>query len=164
MTPKTSIEKLSAIRAQRVAKLAERATIAQFELSRHEAVARVRATLVAHEERGARATRHAWSTVLTGQPGQFFTVHVDRTVNLGDLLVPLLGVDAVLSALTRHLDDGDDLAKPERAARLAAFDAELLQLERAEEALIREIEAAGGLALRRADANPVVVLDVEVSA
>ncbi|NVM90835.1 hypothetical protein FHT32_004492 [Variovorax sp. SG517] len=164
MTLKTHFEKLTAIRAQRVAKLAERATIEQFELSRHEAVAKVRATLVAHEERGARAARHAWSNVLTGSHGQFFTVHVDRTVSLGDLLVPLLGVDAVLSALTRHFDDGDDLAKPERAARLAAFDAELLQLERAEEALIREVEAAGGLALRRANANPVVVLDVEVSA
>ena len=163
MSPKTPFEKLAAIRAQRIPMLTERATIAQFSLSREEAVAKVRATLVEHEARGANAARHAWSNVLTGQNGQFFTVHVDRTANLGDLLVPLLGVDVVLSALTRHIEDGDDLARPERAARLVALDAELLQLERDEEALIREIEAAGGDVLRRADASPAVVLDAEVS-
>lgn len=50
------------------------------------------------------------------------------------------------------LDDSD------RAARLKKLDAELLDLELAEESLIRETERAGMTILRRANADPRAVL------
>jgi len=70
--------------------------------------------------------------------------------------------DLIRACVERELLDlleGRETATPEqKAERMAALDAELDNLERAEEAAIRQAEAAGIAILRRREARPAIVL------
>ncbi|MER8844032.1 MULTISPECIES: hypothetical protein [Mesorhizobium] len=73
-----------------------------------------------------------------------------------------LGADAWAKAMEgkirQALADRPGYTDAERAAKLDAIDAELLDLELVEESLIRNAEQAGFEVLRRHDANPAAVL------
>lgn len=85
-------------------------------------------------------------------------VEGDR-VNLLPTMIAVLGVDAVRQGLSRFVERAEDGPSPaERAERLAAIDAELLDLEMAEERAVRVLETEGVEIIRRGDANPAVVL------
>ncbi len=82
-------------------------------------------------------------------------------VDLGPVLAFVLGADVLAAALTPSLerfDEGPPAAH--RAAKLAEIDRQMLELERAEEALIEASEAAGLPIARRGDADPRAVLGV----
>lgn len=79
---------------------------------------------------------------------------------LFDFLCATLG-DRIIEQLATLLGEQcrAGLSSAERAQRLAELDAALGKLERAEEKLISEAEAAGLTLLRRADADPAVILE-----
>lgn len=60
--------------------------------------------------------------------------------------------------IDQHFASGDGISGADRAKKIDQIDSDLDQLERAEEALIREAEAAGMPILRRADASPNALL------
>jgi len=66
--------------------------------------------------------------------------------------------DLFARALADDLEGIETVTNADRARRLGALDAEIMAIERAEEALIREAEAAGLPVLRREDARPEIVL------
>ena len=105
--------------------------------------------------------------------------HVDRLVrpingrssfDLGSIPDNLVGPwlaavapDALRAVFTEQLDAfyanrREDLPVAQRPARIAALEREVDDLERVEEALVREMERAGLSVLRRADADPAAVL------
>ncbi len=82
-------------------------------------------------------------------------------VDLGPVLAFVLGADVLAAALAPSLerfDEGPPAA--DRAAKLAEIDRQMLELERAEEALIMESERAGTPVARRGDADARAVLEV----
>jgi hypothetical protein len=79
--------------------------------------------------------------------------------DLAPVLLALLGVDAVMASLDRHMAAlPEGLDAPARAARLDALRAELFQAELAEEAQVMAAEDRGERVTRRADADPAAVL------
>lgn len=67
--------------------------------------------------------------------------------------------DAVMKAVTDTYSNGHSgISRQDRDRALAEADERMLQMELAEEAIIRAAEAAGLDVLRRADANPTAVL------
>ena len=83
------------------------------------------------------------------------------SVDLGPLLVALLGEEAVLATLLKNKAIIPVGLKPaERTARLAAIAAELDRLEVEEEALIESSEMFGEQITRRRDARPEIILAV----
>lgn len=66
--------------------------------------------------------------------------------------------EVIVQEISTHFEAGDEMALPEREAQISKIADELDELERAEEALIREADAAGLPILRRADADPDVLL------
>ena len=74
--------------------------------------------------------------------------------------------DQLLSALCREVDlvsdDANSLDDATRATKLATIAADMLAVEREEEALIVQAEQAGNQILRRPDADPRAVLQIEL--
>lgn len=85
----------------------------------------------------------------------------DGKVDLGPLLATIVGPDALAAALNRHIDAlPSDSTRADRAARLAEIEAELDDLEDAEEVAVCRLEAQGLQVDRRASARPEIVLKV----
>ncbi len=82
---------------------------------------------------------------------------LEEPAALLSLLCFVLG-DQLAERLSSLLPEGG-IASNERRARLKEIDAELLSIERAEESLIRELEAAGFSGERRLDASSSVLLE-----
>lgn len=83
----------------------------------------------------------------------------DGRVDLLPPMVALFGAEAVQAMLARFVErapDGPSVA--DRAARLSALEAELTELEVAEEKAIRALESQGVEVIRRGDADPRAVL------
>lgn len=81
------------------------------------------------------------------------------SIDLGPVLVALLGTDVLTRVLSRHVDElSPASARAERVARLAKIAVELNRLEDLEEATVCELEAQGLRPDRRADARPEIVL------
>lgn len=129
----------------------------------------VLADLRAHCERLAEQARgRAAYKILSGDLHELLSVPAavgerGAAADLGMVLAAVLGADALYERLTATIDSrtfGPDAAA--KAERLATLRAELLRAERAEEAHTRELEAGGFAVVRRADANPAVVLALEV--
>ncbi len=99
--------------------------------------------------------------------------HGAAGVNAAPAVRQLLGLlvmtnrDAVRDIIERSLADAVEgrgtISNADRARRLASLDAEVTAVERAEEVLIREAEAAGLPVLRREDARPEIVLLSDVA-
>jgi len=96
-----------------------------------------------------------------GLPARGFTQHA-----IADTLAIFcwLHRDAILSALNAEIDaladDENALTDQQRASKITALRAQLLDAERIEEALIEKTEAEGVLILRRNDADPRAVLNL----
>jgi len=88
----------------------------------------------------------------------FFGSGADRPIDPA-ALVALLGADTVAAVMLARLDSvPPGLTAAERASQLAELDAELNQLEHAEEQAIADSERAGNLIPRRDDCRIDVVL------
>lgn len=72
---------------------------------------------------------------------------------LGDLLL-----DAVQAQLRESCEDDPGIGETDRKARMSALGRQLLDLELAEEAIIRHAEALGLSVMRRENADPLAVL------
>jgi hypothetical protein len=112
--------------------------------------------LVDHLE--AEGRRRLLASLQTQPANPFRVAGLGNGVDIGPLLVGLLGatVKEALRALLMELPEG--LPPMEKAERLLTLHNEQLALEKREEALVRELEAAGQPVQRRADASPAVVL------
>lgn len=101
--------------------------------------------------------------VTIGDLANVFTLRArpDGWVDLGPLLATIVGPDALAAALNRHIDVlPSGSIRADRAARLAEIEAELDELEDAEEIEVCWFEAHGVQVDRRAGARPEIVLKV----
>lgn len=85
-----------------------------------------------------------------------------QTLDLGGLLCFCMGdtIKAKLAETIKAMEFDEGPPAAERPELIKALDKQILDLERKEEALIREAEAAGIKLLRHPDANPAVVLEL----
>jgi Flp pilus assembly protein TadB len=156
---------------ERISELqSERASINALRRSREQVQATVDRWLSTAEAQGKAALQLAVDRAQAGQALAPCQVHGNAAVyqspgaapfsiDLGPLLVALVGKAAIHKRLSTLVDDlPDGLAPTAREQRLTAIDAELLRLETEEEARIVEMEQAGEPVLRRPDARPEIVL------
>ncbi|MEZ5590150.1 MAG: hypothetical protein R3F53_05375 [Gammaproteobacteria bacterium] len=68
-------------------------------------------------------------------------------------------IDPLMTLVEQRLPKDAGISLNERNKRLKKIESELLRLEREEEKLICELEAAGDEIIRRADADPAIVLE-----
>ncbi len=122
----------------------------------------IRATLVKQEAERARVLRYQLAALGAGEYAEPFTVRAAGStarVDVGDVLVGLLGVDRMMELLQPHLDTlPDGLTAEQRRQQLAEIDAELLALGHAEMDLIEQCEAEGVPFTWRANMDPAIVL------
>jgi len=108
------------------------------------------------------------------QPGFSFPVRpgergLDSSPAVGQLLGLVIATNrsAVRELIVRQLSDTlegrETIGAADRERRLAEIDAEIEAVERVEERLVRDAEAAGLPILRRDDARPEIVLLAEAS-
>lgn len=69
-------------------------------------------------------------------------------------------IDPLMGLVEQRLPKDAGISLSERTKRLKKIESELARLEREEEQLICELEAAGEEVIRRADADPAIVLEV----
>lgn len=112
----------------------------------------------------AAAERHASITHYCqhGMLDEVFKLHPDPAgrVNVAPLLAALVGPAELASMLGRFVEHLPEIDQKARAAKLARVRAKLAELEEAEELAVLALEAAGLQPIRRADADPAVVLKV----
>lgn len=108
------------------------------------------------------ATRLRYATATSiGTDLLIMRPRADGAVDLGPVLVAVLGPDVLAAALSRYVDELPPAsAHAERATRLAEIAAELDRLEEAEEIEVCRLEQQGMQVDRRADADPRVVLAI----
>lgn len=164
------MDTLKQLRERIAALQTERASINALRRSREQVQATVDRWLSTAEAQGKAALQLAVDRVQAGQALAPCQVHGNAAVyqspgaapfsiDLGPLLVALVGKAAIQKRLATLVDDlPDGLAPTAREQRLTAIDAELLRLETEEEARIVEMEQAGEPVLRRPDARPEIVL------
>lgn len=131
-------------------------------MSRAETCAAIERQVAAHATVGeGRLRYHVVGVGHGGDLGDALRVRAapDGHIDLLPMLVSILGADALTVTLCSYLpadDDGSTVA--DRAARIREIEAELFEVECAEEAAIEAIEATGASVDRRADASPLAVL------
>ncbi len=160
-----AVEQVDALREKIVARQAERKALQAQARSRAEVVALVDEKVAEWGATGAKVATLALSCAAAGSTysplkveGRAFDLG-RATVDLGALMVALLGAQAVRAALLRGIDDVPvGLDRKAKAARLAAIERELDTLEAEEEALIEQSEAEGEPIQRRPNARPEIVL------
>ena len=175
MTTKKSSDVLALVQLERekiTALQAERHEIAEAPVPRQEALANVRQFLAIRAKDFDRSLTLSSVINPNANPGQ------------QNLILPMidLGTDSVLqgllcrlipkeietmmmSAVDTHLSEhAAGLPSAERPARLAELDAKILKHGQREEKLIREAETSGLEIVRRADADPLVVLGIDAAA
>lgn len=165
---------IAEVRERRLALLAEREHVAAAPMPPDDATPAVEAWLdevAAGFDVSFRSMLHPdWRS----SPGLSFPRnHGGSGVDAAPAVRQLLGLlvmtnrDAVRDIIERSLADAvegrEAISNADRARRLGALDAEITAIERAEEALVREAEAAGLPVLRREDARPEIVLSSDVA-
>jgi len=156
---------------QKLAELqAERAKVEGAGLHREALLQRLDSLVDYLAEQGRTVLAHALAQAAADRPFNPFRLAGNGAVtgrtaqvstDAGPLLVALLGPAAVKQALSAACETiPPGLSPKERAAALAALQAELDRLESEEEALVVGMEARGQSVLRRADARPEIVLGV----
>ena len=160
-------ETIEALRAQRAEELRKLRPLLTTRANRSESAAVAAAWVKTAAAAGADTLRDALANVgatgsISGRAlGLTVPGHVLSTLglDLAPILIALVGPDRVVKVLTAHLDgiaDGPDAA--EREARIAELRGRLVRLETLEEACVLESERTDAPILRRADADPAVVL------
>lgn len=154
----STMQKVSKLRDDVAATKAKRDAAASAPLSRAELTAALSRQLIAGAV-AERALAHRVGAADYDDGLLAARVTGDGRVDLLPPLVALFGAEAVQAMLARFVErapDGPSAA--DRAARLSALDAELLELEAAEEKAIRALESQGVEVIRRGDADPRAVL------
>ena len=147
---------------------AERSTLLAQPRSRVEIVAAVDDWVTHSQQQGDAAMHREVAKLAAGQPAELLRVKglsvgsagaAVATIDLGPMLVALLGADAVRAAFLARMEtlpEGMDTTA--RRLRLAEIDAELDTLEAEEEREIETSESTSWPIARRADARPEIVL------
>lgn len=157
-------EAIDALRARIRALEAERDELSHQRRSRSEVAALITARV---EEWGAVAGKQLRRDLRQLAAGEYVhLLHAPAnetaygSASMGPHLVGLLGRERVVQYLCQHLDDevAEGLSANARAARVTEIGEKLFALEEQEEALIEESELGDTPVLRRADANPAVIL------
>lgn len=166
-------KKLDALREQLLELKAERSQLEAAPVPRAEALEKLHTWLETERTRFHRGFNVRPFLDAKSDSTRFHLVLPKLTdgVTEADLIcsaVATLGADALETVLTERLDaelakQPPGLPQAERVKRLAAIDAELVQLERGEEQLIRESETAGLEIDRRSDADVRVVLGLDAA-
>jgi Flp pilus assembly protein TadB len=164
------MDTLNQLRERIAALQTERASINALRRSREQVQATVDRWLSIAEAQGKAALQLAVDRAQAGQALAPCQVQGNAAVyqspgaapfsiDLGPLLVALVGKTAIQKRLAALVDDlPDGLAPTAKAQHLEAIADELLRLETEEEARIVEMEQAGETVLRRPDARPEIVL------
>jgi hypothetical protein len=167
------VEGVEALRAQILKKRADMSRIAAAPVTYDMSVAAMRAQITRLAEAGK---PNILGCAEDARPVQFVTQQISGDVllaqgagittfvqpNLLALFCYLHG-DALMAKLEDELADLADpagLSDEAKASQIAALEAEVLELERQEEAAIMLSEATGAPIARRADANPLAVLEL----
>ncbi|WP_088285943.1 hypothetical protein [Ideonella sp. A 288] len=150
---------LETLRAKIMETQARRATLTGAPPAHSE----IRAALLAHLSESADRTSRAAGARVASHPAHALRVPVgpDGSVDLAPLLSLLFGPDRLAKPLLSAMEGlnlPDGMPAAERAATVAALDAELDDLERREEREVCRMEAAGRRVLRRPNARPDIVL------
>lgn len=168
-TQKNATEQVEALRKKITALQLERETLNSQKRSRDEVVTQLDAQLSEWKAAGIRNFTRDLQKSASGQPTDFLAVRGTAFVqaapgtapfnlNLGPLLVALLGENVVRAAILRDLKQlPEGLSAGASKARIRAISSELDQLEAQEEALI---DASNGALERRPDARPEIILTV----
>lgn len=167
---KPSADRITDTRGRISALQAEREAIVAQTRSRAECVAATDALLDHWQRKGDAALAREAARLAAGQPAEFLTVKGTAAVasgvgvapfalDLSALLVSLLGRAAVRAAILDAIERvPEGLSASQRHERVRELDAELDELEGAEERLIESSEASNHPIARRADARPEIVL------
>lgn len=161
-------EEVEPLRARIAALQAERRTIALQARTRADVRAEIERTVAHWSDRGAATLTREVQRAALGAAPDLLTAHgagpaaggvAHVRLDLGPLLVSVLGASAVRKALLATLDSvPEGLDAEARAARLAEIDAELDRLEGEEEKLVEMSELDGDPIARRVDARPEIIL------
>ena len=161
-------EEIEALRARIAALQAERRTIALQARARAEVRAEIERTVAHWSLLGAATLTREVQRAALGAAPELLTAHgagpaaggvANMRLDLGPLLVSVLGAAAVRKALLATLDAvPEGLDAEARAARLAEIDADLDRLEAEEEKLVEMSELDGDPIARRPDARPEIIL------
>lgn len=157
------------VRERRLALLAEREHVASAPMPPADAAPAVEAwldTVAADFDVSFQALVHPeWrSSPSLSFPRQHGGAGLDAAPAVRQLfgLVVMINREAVRDIVKRSLEDATEgretVTNADRARRLGSIDAEITAVEKVEEILVREAEAAGLPVLRREDASPAVVL------
>jgi hypothetical protein len=160
----TAVAALAMTRAQIAGVQADMATVRKAPLRRSSQQEAIRAYLARLEQQ----VRPQVSFDARGAARVLWTE--DMIAGKDDLLGLLsfvLGPDALLAAFTRELEQeaerSDAVTPLEREKRLGELSAQLFGLEQLEEGLVLRAQADGSDVLRRADADPRVVLGLTIT-
>jgi hypothetical protein len=167
---KPSADRITDTRGRISALQAERAAVTAQTRSRAECVTAIDALLDHWQRKGDAALAREAARLAAGQPAEFLTVKGTAAVasgvglapfalDLSALMVALLGRAAVRVAILDAIERvPEGLSADQRGARLREIEAELDELEDAEERLIESSEASNHPIARRPDARPEIVL------
>lgn len=112
-----------------------------------------------HVEAAGRAVARAVGGLTLGKRGALnLDPTPDEAVSLQIAMNPQGFRKMAVAELTSQYKGREAMPRDQRAARIAEVEAELLDLETTEEAMIRQAERAGLEILRRANADPRAVL------
>lgn len=168
-TPKSATEHVETLRKKITALQLERETLNSQKRSREEVVAQLDTQLSEWKSAGIGNFTRELQKSASGQATDFLAVRgaanvqaapgtAPFTLNLGPLLVALVGEKVVRAAILSDLDQlPEGLTAGASKTRTRAISSELDQLEAQEEALI---DASNGAIGRRPDARPEIILTV----
>lgn len=166
---RTTKSNIDALRKQIAALQAEHLELSSQKFSRPEVSATLDSMIANWSKAGLQSMVRDLTRAANGEPVAPLTLRAAAPVaaapgvaqvnlNLGPLLVAMLGAEAVKAALAGALGTlPEGMPRAARLDRLSAIAAELDRLEADEEALI---DAAGGAIERRPDARPEIILAV----
>jgi hypothetical protein len=159
-----AIKQIETVRAEIRALQREREDLENVGRSRDEVREYVMRQLKAMEAASAAQCTDTLVRLASGERAKL--LHADlhvHSVDVGPLLVAMLGVEKVAAVLLARLDSIEDgPSRAQRVARIEAINTQLDDLETREERLIEQAEAEGETVLRRADARPEIVLALPV--
>lgn len=158
---KTPTNDLGTMRVAIAALQAERTKLQANTRDQGEARAEIAAYVAQAAEPIAARLRYAVTAAGIGTDLLIARPRADGAVDLGPVLVALLGPDALAAALGRYVDELPPATdRAERTARLAEIAGRLGELENAEEVEVCRLEMQGLTVDRRADARPEIVLAI----
>lgn len=154
--------KINKVRDEIASLRRERAALAAQTRSRNEVRAIIERQIAAMQEQGQKQTARNLVLLAYGEMPALLSAEVTGvfpSANLGAAVMSLFSAEQLRAYLLAGIDEiPEGLDAADKARRLQEIEAELLDLEREEEALIVESERSGNAVQRRHDARPEIVL------